>query len=67
MRWNDDWSKATKKAYNDAKREFAKKNPRSNEAKQGKQSSKRQKLWEEFQRKTKELDKQMAAGDDDEE
>ncbi len=67
MHWDDNWSKATKKAYNDAKNEFAKKNPKSMEAKRRKRSSKRRKLWEEFQKKSKELDRQMATSDDDEE
>ncbi len=67
MQRDDNWSKATKKAFNEARNEFAKKNPRSEEAKRRKRSAKKRELWKEFQKKTKELDRQMATSDDDEE
>ena len=67
MEWDENWSKATKKSYAKAYNKFSKKNPRSKEAKKKEQRLKRRELYEKIKKQQKELDKQFAAINDDDE
>ncbi len=67
MKWDKKWSKATKQAYNQALTEFIKKNPTSKEAKKKERRTKKRELYANFKKQKKELDRQFAASNDDEE
>ncbi len=67
MQREGNWSKAIKKVYNKMKSEFTKKNPNLMEAKRKKQSKRKRELSADFQKKTKELDRQLAMSNEDKE
>ena len=67
MEWEEHWSKSTKQAYNLVLNKFNKKNPWSKEAKKKERRAKKTELYANFKKQQKELEKQYAAGDSDDE